>query len=348
MSLQDRKRRILKAIIESYIDTAEPVGSKALAISFDRPISSATIRNEMSELEEMGYLEKPHVSAGRVPSYAAYRLYVNELMDRSASIAAEINAIRAELENKLHELDDLAYTASRVISAMTNHTTVSAVKTSGAQVKKVELIPVDGYSYAVVLITDSEVKSRMFRSHEPIDPSAAAMLSTAMNLALTENRLEYLIPSIARSMGTEAPAFRLADSVLKFIEEVEHDGDGTKIHVEGAEKLLNMREYQDAGKARELMEYLSDSNKVMDLLEQAGDMPISIKIGPELGEPRAKDASFVFTTYDIDRHTKGIIGIVAPTRMDYAKACAHLAAFKQAVRQLAPHITDIGDNNEHR
>jgi single-stranded-DNA-specific exonuclease len=163
----------------------------------------------------------------------------------------------------------------------------------------------------VVLITDSEVKSRMFRSHESVDPSAAAMLSTAMNLALTENRLEYLLPSIARSMGTDAPAFRLADSVLKFIEEVEREGDGTKVHVEGAEKLLNMREYQDAGKARELMEYLSDSGKIMDMLEEAGDMPISIKIGPELGEPRAKDASFVFTTYDIDRHTKGIIGIVA-------------------------------------
>lgn len=348
MDMQDRKRRILKAIVENYIDTAEPVGSKSLATSFDRPISSATIRNEMSELEEMGYLEKPHVSAGRVPSYAAYRLYVNELMDRSASIAAEINAIRAELESKIHELDDLAYTASRVMSAMTNHTTVSAVKSSGAHVKKVELIPVDSFSYAVVLITDSEVKSRMFRSYESVDPSAAAMLSTAMNLALTENRLEYLLPSIARSMGTDAPAFRLADSVLKFIEEVEREGDGTKVHVEGAEKLLNMREYQDAGKARELMEYLSDSGKIMDMLEEAGDMPISIKIGPELGEPRAKDASFVFTTYDIDRHTKGIIGIVAPTRMDYAKACAHLAAFKQAVRQLAPYIRETGDNNEHR
>ncbi|MBQ2866532.1 MAG: heat-inducible transcription repressor HrcA [Clostridia bacterium] len=348
MDMQDRKRRILKAIVENYIDTAEPVGSKSLATSFDRPISSATIRNEMSELEEMGYLEKPHVSAGRVPSYAAYRLYVNELMDRSASIAAEINAIRAELESKLRELDDLAYTASRVMSAMTNHTTVSAVKSSGVQVKKVELIPVDSYSYAAVLITDSEVKSRMFRLRERIDPSAAAMLGTAINLALAENRLEYLLPSIARSMGPEAPAFRLADSVLKFIGETEREGDGTRLHVEGAEKLLNMREYQDASKARELMEYLSDSGKVMDLLEEAGEMPISIKIGPELGEPRAKDASFVFTTYDIDRHTKGIIGIVAPTRMDYAKACAHLAAFKQAVRQLAPYTDETGDNNEYR
>jgi len=348
MDMQDRKRRILKAIVENYIDTAEPVGSKSLATSFDRPISSATIRNEMSELEEMGYLEKPHVSAGRVPSYAAYRLYVNELMDRSASIAAEINAIRAELESKLRELDDLAYTASRVMSAMTNHTTVSAVKSSGVQVKKVELIPVDSYSYAAVLITDSEAKSRMFRLRERIDPSAAAMLGTAINLALAENRLEYLLPSIARSMGSEAPAFRLADSVLKFIGETEREGDGTRLHVEGAEKLLNMREYQDASKARELMEYLSDSGKVMDLLEEAGEMPISIKIGPELGEPRAKDASFVFTTYDIDRHTKGIIGIVAPTRMDYAKACAHLAAFKQAVRQLAPYTDETGDNNEYR
>ena len=349
MGLQERKRQILKAIIENYIDTAEPVGSKSLTVAFDRPISSATNRNEMSELEEMGYLEKPHVSAGRVPSYAAYRLYVNELMESAAGLTAEIDAIRMELEGKLSQLDDLAYSASRVISSMTNQTTVSAVRSSGTKVQKVELISADnGHSYAVVLITSGEVKSKMFRSYEPLDPSAVAMLSTALNLALAENRVEYLLPSIARSMGADAAVFRLADAVIRFIEETERDLDTNKVHVEGAEKLLNMREYQDASKARDLMEYLSDSQKVMDMLDEAGDEPIGIKIGSELGDPRAKDASFVFTTYDIDRHTKGIIGIVAPTRMDYNRACAHLTAFKQAVRQLGAHTDDIGEGNEHR
>ena len=171
MELPKRKKRILKAIVESYIDTAEPVGSKTLVNSFDGPISSATIRNEMSELEELGFLEKPHVSAGRIPSYAAYRLYVNELMERHRVATDELEAMRLMMQAKMREIDNIMVSASKVLSEMTQHTAVSMISRSGgSQVKKCELIDVDGgYTYAVVLVTGSEVKNKMLLVGLPDD-----------------------------------------------------------------------------------------------------------------------------------------------------------------------------------
>ena len=171
MELPERKRRILKAIVENYIETAEPVGSKTLADSFDVPISSATIRNEMSELEEMGYLEKPHVSAGRIPSYAAYRLYVNELMERHRVATGDLEAMRLMMQSKMREIDNIMISATKVVSEMTRHTAVSMIaRQGGAKIKKCELITVDGGStYAVVLVTESDVKNRMIRLIQPVE-----------------------------------------------------------------------------------------------------------------------------------------------------------------------------------
>ena len=145
MELTERKKKVLRSIVDLYIRTAEPVGSKAIAELPDMNYSSATIRNEMSELEELGYLEKPHVSAGRVPSYAAYRLYVNELMDRHRLASAELEAMRLRMESKMRELDDIMVSASKVVSEMTRHTAVSMITRSQREtIRKCQLITVDG------------------------------------------------------------------------------------------------------------------------------------------------------------------------------------------------------------
>ena len=338
MDLRDRRRKILKAVIESYIDTAEPVGSKTLADIFENAFSSATIRNDMSELEEMGYLEKPHVSAGRVPSYAAYRLYVNELMEKRHALNFEIEAMRRELETKLSEFEDLGLAASRIISAMSGQTGFSAVKTAGERVKRCELILCDdGHSYACVLLTGSEVKSRMIRLPFIVAPEDAAMLKAAINGCISENKLSLFLNMLARSVSAEEALFKLAEGVVRFIEETENESESVKLHVEGAEKILNMREFQDTRKARELMEYLSDKKVLSDILDSEDDKPVCIKIGPEIDEPRAKDASFVFTTFTVDGSRRGVVGIVAPTRMDYGKAIEYLASFRQAAKSLNPH-----------
>ena len=354
MELPERKKRILKAIVESYIDTAEPVGSKTLVNSFDVPISSATIRNEMSELEELGFLEKPHVSAGRIPSYAAYRLYVNELMERHRVATDELEAMRLMMQAKMREIDNIMVSASKVLSEMTQHTAVSMIsRTGGCRVKKCELIDVDGgYTYAVVLVTDSEVKNKMLRLSQPVEPATAAVLSTAINLALSERRLEYLLPSVQQSMGGSSAVYQMTSDILDFIRATEAGGK-SEVYIDGTARLLDNREYQDAHRARELLEYVSDRSRVGELLEQeeAGGM-VKIRIGPELQDPSMRDASLVFTSYEIDKNTRGIVGIIAPARMDYADVCAKLIAFTQAVSgvtgQGLKRLKDAGESDERR
>jgi len=354
MELPERKKRILKAIVESYIDTAEPVGSKTLVNSFDVPISSATIRNEMSELEELGYLEKPHVSAGRIPSYTAYRLYVNELMERHRVATDELEAMRLMMQTKMREIDNIMVSASKVLSEMTQHTTVSMIsRTGGCRVKKCELIDVDGgYTYAVVLVTDSEVKNKMLRLRHPVEPATAAVLCTAINLALSERRLEYLLPSVQQSMGNNSAVYQLTADVLDFIRLTEA-GSKPEVYIDGTARLLDNREYQDTHRARELLEYFSDRSRVGELLEQEEDGGlVKIRIGPELQDPSMRDASVVFTSYQIDQNTRGIVGIIAPARMDYADVCAKLAAFTQAVAgvtgQGMKRLKDAGEIDERR
>ena len=350
MELPLRQRRILKAIIESYIDTAEPVGSKTLADRFEQPISSATIRNEMSELEERGYLEKPHVSAGRIPSYAAYRLYVNELMDRHRLVSAQLEEIRRQMEGKMRELDTILVGASRVIAEMTRHTSVSAVSRHEAgEVKKCELITVDGgENYAVVLVTKSAVRTRMVRLNQPVEPSTAAMLATAVNMSISEGRLDYVLSSMAQGAGAESPLYRLTAEVMDFIRHTERESGVSEVYVGDTQRLLDNREYQDAQRVRELLESLSDRARLAELMEQAPPGRVQFRIGPELDEPGLRDASLVFTSYPIDRSTMGIIGIVAPTRMDYADACAKLTAFARAVAQMNEQkkIEDSGERHD--
>ncbi|MCI5615316.1 MAG: heat-inducible transcriptional repressor HrcA [Clostridia bacterium] len=354
MELPERKRRILKAIVENYIETAEPVGSKTLADSFDVPISSATIRNEMSELEEMGYLEKPHVSAGRIPSYAAYRLYVNELMERQRVATGDLEAMRLMMQSKMREIDNIMISATKVVSEMTRHTAVSMIAhQGGAKIKKCELITVDGGStYAVVLVTESDVKNRMIRLSQPVEPSTAAMLNTAINLAISENRLAYLLPSVAQGMGNDSPIFQLITQVMDFIRETEQGGGKSEVYIDGAARLLDNREYQDTQRAQELLEYFSDRSRVSQLLDGDTGNLINVRIGPELRDPSVRDASLVFTSYPIDENTRGVVGIIAPARMDYADVCAKLAAFVQAIsgvtRPNMKQLKDTGETDERR
>ncbi len=354
MELPERKRRILKAIVESYINTAEPVGSKMLVNSFDSPISSATIRNEMSELEELGFLEKPHVSAGRIPSYAAYRLYVNELMDQHRVATGELEAMRLMMQAKMREIDNIMVSASKVLGEMTQHTTVSMIShTGGRRVKKCELIDVDGgFTYAVVLVTDSDVQNKMLRLRDPVEPATAAVLCTAINLALSERRLEYLLPSIQQSMGDNSAVCQMTADVLDFIRLTEAGGK-PEVYIDGTARLLDNREYQDTQRAREMLEYFSDRSRLGELLEE-DDAPnmVHVRIGPELQDPSMRDASLVFTSYQIDQNTKGIVGIIAPARMDYADVCAKLTAFTQAVAGVTgrgmKQLKDAGETDERR
>lgn len=334
--LPSRKQMILKAIIENYIDTAEPVGSKALMGAFDKPLSSATIRNEMSELEEMGLLEKQHVSSGRVPSSQAYRLYVDQLMDQYRMAALELQRLRDEMEQRMHDMDNILMAASRIVSKVTNHTAVALTqKPMGEAVRKIELIPMDpdGAQYALVLICENTVRNKVLRLRQPVSPENVSALTGFINMAIAEGRLERLQGVVEQSFGPHSAFAYLSRQVLDFIEEGSGSGN-MEFYLEGASKLLNNREYQDVRKAGMLLDHLADPESVRDIVQNALPGRINVKIGPENADPALSEASFVFTTYEFDSTHKGVIGIVAPTRMDYAKATAQLAAFVNTLGEL--------------
>lgn len=335
--LPSRKQMILKAIIENYIDSAEPVGSKALMGAFEKPLSSATIRNEMSELEEMGLLEKQHVSSGRVPSSQAYRLYVDQLMDQYRMAALELERLRDEMEHRMHEMDNILMAASRVVSKVTNHTAVALTqKTMGEEVKKVELIPMDsfGTQYALVLICANTVRNKVLRLRQPVPSENVSALTGFINMAIAEGRLDRLQGVVEQSFGPQSAVAYLSRQILDFIEEGSREAGGLEFYLEGASKLLSNREYQDVRKAGMVLDHLADPESVRDIVQNALPGRINIKIGPENADPALSEASFVFTTYEFDPSHKGIIGIVAPTRMDYAKASAQLAAFVSTLADL--------------
>lgn len=334
--LPERKRNILKAIIENYIDTAEPVGSKTLAGHFPQPLSSATIRNEMSELEELGYLEKPHVSAGRVPSYQAYRLYVNELMDQYRMASAEIERLQLELRSRMRELDNIMLSVSRVASRLTDHTAVSMIdRRGGRAVKKIELVSVgDHFSFAAVAITDRSVENKVLRIYEPISDEEVAALTRAVNLALAEQRLAELPDVVRAHAGIGSAMYQLCRKVVEFIDATENAPGTSELYIDGAARLLDNREYQDAEKARDLLNYISDTGHVKHLARMDKPRMVQVKIGPELGDERLRDASFLFSSYDIDENTIGVVGVVAPTRMDYARASARLSMMTDTLSEL--------------
>ena len=335
--LPERKQMILKAIIENYISSAEPVGSKALIGSLDKPLSSATIRNEMSELEEMGLLEKQHVSSGRIPSNLAYRFYVDQLMDRYRMAARELERLRAEMERRMSEMDNALLAASRLVSRLTNQASVAlAVGESGEEVRKIELIPMNdtGMQYALVLICSTSVRNKALSLKSPVTPESASTLTGFFNMALSDGRLERLQGVIEQSFGEDSPLSALSKQVLDFVRESSSVRQSTEFYLEGASKLLLNREYQDVKKAGELLDYVGDPKSISELTHGVLPGRINIRIGPENGEPVMNEASFVFTTYDFDRGRKGIIGVIAPTRMDYSRVSAQLAAFVKTLDDI--------------
>lgn len=348
MDLIDRKYRILQAIIDDYILTALPVGSRTISRKYEQKLSSATIRNEMSELEELGYLEKPHISAGRVPSAQAYRLYVNELMDRYRIAGREVQQMRRQIEDRMAELDDILHTASQVISELTDHTAVSWVTRSGeVKVTRVQLIPMDRHACAVVLVQGERVRSKVLKLYSPVSERELSGLTEAFNLALQRSGLEELVRTAETVCGPMSSMYRICAQTLEFIRETEQRSRGGELFVDGASKLLDNVEYQDPDKAKRLLDFITDKDKMRDLAATGRPNTINIRIGPETGDPMLRDASFVFTTYQLDDNTRGVIGVVAPTRMDYAAASAKLAALVQNLYELKYNKEmDLGDKDD--
>lgn len=334
MELSERKRQILKVVVEDYIRTAEPVGSKAIAARMGGSVSSATIRNELAELVEQGYLEQPHTSAGRIPSPKGYRLYVNELMERQKLSLAETEKINQSLHMKMEELDRVISQAGRAVSSFVNYPAyVAAAGKKRMSARRFDLLPVDEKScIVVVMMSDSRVKSQLLRLQLKVDldqlPTLVGVLNTHFINATTEEMNQRLM-DVAEQVPPQL--FLLLSQTVGYAVDMLEEAGQREIVTAGANQLLKLPEFRDADKAHELMSFLADSKENLPMPEEG---PMKILIGPENVNEALKDTSVVVASYDIGDDMRGLIGVVGPTRMDYATVAARLSGFAEGLTRL--------------
>lgn len=332
--LDIRKMRILQAIVDDYIMTASPVGSRTVSKRSDMGLSPATIRNEMSDLTELGFLEQPHTSAGRIPSEKAYRLYVNHIMDSAKLTDEEADYIKRHLDTRVSEVGEVIRQTAKVLSDMTNYTSMVLVpQLSSMRVKRVSLIPVsDGSAMAVVVTNNGVTKSTMIKVPESLSPEDLEKISKLVTSKLDGHKLgeaiESVLPSIKAEIGEQA------DAVCDMIEDIERSMSQTDVEVVGASNILDYPEYSDAAKARSFLTQIESGNYLQKVLTDASDVEMSVRIGNENDNPDMKDCSVVTVTYRAGGENIGTMGVVGPTRMDYGKVMAIL-------RYMSNSLSDI-------
>ena len=351
MELTDRKKQILKIVVDSYINTAEPVGSKAIVEQMPGKISSATIRNELADLVEMGYLEQPHTSAGRIPSAKGYRLYVDELMGLPDLTSADINSINTVTKLKVKELDRLISEAGRLISDLTNYTTLAVTPVmQRITLRRFEIIAVDSVNFVIVAVTDSGVvKNKMIRTVCPVAKEEAELLTYVLNQTLTGIPIEEITKERFDIVRRAAGMTALLKPIGEFLEDLLEELSTQKLYLQGASKLLSQPEYRDVAKAQALLDYIGDASHVPALRRFTREIDgVRITIGPENGAEPLENASMVYATYNIGTVGRGLIGIVGPTRMDYGRLSARLSLFSQGLNKLiaATFFDELEDDQE--
>lgn len=333
MELSQRKKQILKIVAQSYIDTAEPLGSKAIAQRMDEKVSSATVRNELAELSEMGYLEQPHTSAGRIPSAKGYRLYVNELMDRRTLSDTEEAQINAALQTELRGTDQMIAKTSQMVSSLVEYPAYAvADRKQAATISRFELIGVDADSMiAVVMLSDSRVKSQLMHLALSVQQEKLPEMSHLLNthfIGIPPEKMNEHLMSLSEQVSGEW--FLLLNQVVEYAGHLLKEAE--QVFTNGASQLLKFPEFRDVDKAHELMHFMVDSKE--DLPMPEGDAPMQILIGPENVNEALKESSVVVASYDIGDHMRGLIGVVGPTRMDYATVAARLSYFAESLTRM--------------
>ena len=334
MELTDRKKQILKVVIEDYIHTAEPVGSKTIAAEMGGKISSATIRNELADLVELGYLEQPHTSAGRVPSPKGYRLYVNELMEQQRLSLAETERINQSLQMKMEELDRVISQAGKAVSAFVNYPAyITAAGRKKTVARRFELLPVDEHSCIVVMMMgDNRVKSQLLRMQLKVDTEQMPTLVNLLNsnfTGISADEMNRRLMDVSEQVTPQM--FLLLSQTIAYAADVLQEAGQKEVFTVGTSQLLKLPEFRDADKAHQLMSFLSDSKENLPVPDEG---PMKILIGPENVSEALQDTSVVVASYDIGNDMRGLIGVVGPTRMDYGTVAARLSGFAEGLTRL--------------
>ena len=335
MELTERKKQILRAIVDSYIRTAEPVGSKTISQLPGMDFSPATIRNEMADLTSMGLLEQPHTSAGRVPSAAGYRLYVDELMQDYRLSMDETKTINQAMEVKMQEVDKMISQVGKLVSKMTDLPAYAvAARSSQRTVKRFDLILAEAGSFIlVVMLSDNQVQNKLIRLPLDVSQEDLRLLSAVLNTSLTELTADEITPELlAKVTRSAAGAASLVPVIVDYTVELLKKTH-SEVYMTGQAKLLGQPEYHDVEKAQEVLTSL-DEDVISNLPATLSSGTTQILVGPENVAKELKDSSVVITKFDIGDGMQGMIGVVGPTRMDYAKITARLSYFAENLGRM--------------
>ena len=335
MELTERKKQILRAIVDSYIRTAEPVGSKTISQLPGMDFSPATIRNEMADLTSMGLLEQPHTSAGRVPSAAGYRLYVDELMQGYRLSMDETKTINQAMEVKMQEVDKMISQVGKLVSKMTDLPAYAvAARSSQRTVKRFDLILAEAGSFIlVVMLSDNQVQNKLIRLPLDVSQEDLRLLSAVLNASLTELTADEITPELlAKVTRSAAGAASLVPVIVDYTVELLKKTH-SEVYMTGQAKLLGQPEYHDVEKAQEVLTSL-DEDVISNLPATLSYGTTQILVGPENVAKELKDSSVVITKFDIGDGMQGMIGVVGPTRMDYAKITARLSYFAENLGRM--------------
>jgi len=335
--LSERKKLILKAIVEAHIAEGEPVGSKSLMANQQIVCSSATIRNEMAELEEMGYLVQPHTSAGRVPSELGYRFYVDSLIEHYATTAHEVKEIGGLLKAKMNELDEVLMAASRVASSLTNYTGIAIKpRASAARINRFEIIYIRPVEFIVVMVAASgDVKTKSIHTEQEITADVTAQLSRVLNdniAGLTSHQINLpIIMNMESEMGQGAG---FVGPVIKAVYETLNELDDGAVRWSGIDQLLQYPEFEDRDTLKQVLGALEGQDEILDLVSAGDREDVNVVFGAGGMTGPMNNSAMVYKHIVKDGKTVGAIGIIGPRRMDYAKVLATLESLSGDIADM--------------
>lgn len=339
MSLDDRKNKVLQAIIDDYVATAEPVGSRTIARKYQLGVSPATIRNEMSDLEELGYLEQPHTSAGRVPSDRGYRYYVDCLMESRSLAPGDEEVIRRTFERKVREIDTLVRETARLLAETTHLTAVM----SGPQIRKahfreLRLVPLTGDKAVLVYITDSGfIENQVLEMPVEVTMLELQRVSDTLNEQLRGQPVEALSRAAVRALQLELHKYNaLLEQTLDALAMKMEPGEQHRLYLGGTTHMLSQPEFRDVTKIRNVLSVLEDEEAVSEVLATASKVGhATVQIGEEIKVRELTECSVVSATYRLGDEVIGRVGVIGPKRMEYARVISIMNAITKQLEDVS-------------
>lgn len=342
MELGDRKLKILQAIVDDYILTAVPVGSRTLSKKYLTGISSATIRNEMSDLEEMGYLEQPHTSAGRIPSDKAYRLYVDRLMQVRGLDEQEASSISAHFNRRMDGVLEVMQKAADALGDATQYTAlVLPPRMDEVPVRHVQLVPVSPGLMLLVVITDAGIyKDAMLRVKEHFDADYLYQMSKMLTEVFQGHTFSEITEQIMPRLAAQAQRHKLLFGVIAqaMRYNTEQEKQAPQVVLGGANNIFHYPEYNDVAKAREFLALLEGKDQLASLLTSPGNVEFSVTIGTENPIASFQDYSVVTATYHIGDKSLGSFGVIGPTRMQYGRVMSVMDYLARSLEEIFRHL----------